>query len=116
MPGDLIASLASRIFDSVCPPCSYAISLSSNILTYCGLIVPKSDTKTSKPFFFANIAAPTPLSPAPKTTILLMTFQLFYSLIIYYLIFSVNTDTTASINAIIKNLVTILASGRPFFW
>ena len=34
--------------------------------------LPMSETKTSKPFFLANTAAPTPLSAAPNMTILSM--------------------------------------------
>ena len=38
-----------------------------------------SETKTSKPSFFANTAAPAPLSPAPSITILFIYLSFPYS-------------------------------------
>ena len=70
IPGDLITSSALRMRDSVCCPSSQGILCWLSKARYGSLIVPISETKTSKPFSFAKIAAPLPLSPAPKITIL----------------------------------------------
>ena len=48
----------------------YLITLTSNLL-YLSLMLPKSDTNTSKPCLRARMAAPTPLSAAPNMTALL---------------------------------------------
>ena len=77
--GLLMISSALRIFSSVCCPSSHSIPRSSSIFLYLSLMADMSETKTSKPSFFASIAAPAPLSPAPSITILFIYLSFPYS-------------------------------------
>ena len=70
MPGLFTISVALSIFASVCCPSSHSMPWLSSICLYLSLMVPMSETNTSKPFCLANTAAPTPLSAAPNITIL----------------------------------------------
>ena len=79
MPGLFTISEALRMSSSVCWPSSQLMPRSSSICLYLSLIFDMSETNTSKPSFFANTAAPTPLSAAPKTTILFMFLYSFLS-------------------------------------
>ena len=70
IPGLFTTSSAFRMYSRVCCFSSHIMSCWLSISLYRGLMGPMSLTKTSNPFFKDKMAAPTPLSPAPKTTIL----------------------------------------------
>ena len=78
MPGLFIISSARSTFSSVWRPSSQAMPWLSSICLYLSLMADMSDTKTSKPSFFASTAAPAPLSPAPNITILFILPYRFY--------------------------------------
>ena len=105
IPGLFTTSSASIMRSTVCLPSSHAIPYSSSICLYLSLIDDMSETKTSWPFTWASTAAPTPLSPAPNTTIL------FFFISFCYRIFKVTNVITAKIIPTIQNRVTILVSG-----
>ena len=70
IPGLLTTSSAFNIKSGVCFPSSKGISYRSSCSLYLSWITDISETNTSNPFTWASTAAPTPLSPAPNTTIL----------------------------------------------
>ena len=70
IPGLLITSSAFKINSAVCWPSSQGILRLFSCSLYLSFIGDLSETKTSKPCFCANTAAPIPLSAAPKITIL----------------------------------------------
>ena len=74
MPGLFITSSALSISSSVCLPDSYGMPHFSRSVVYLPSIRPLSERKTSNPLTFARTAAPAPLSPPPRTTILFMIF------------------------------------------
>ena len=88
IPGLLITSEALRMSSGVCCPSSHAMLFSFRKVLYLSLIVPLSETNTSKFFFFARYAAPVPLSPAPKITILLFIFVFSFNELISVVILS----------------------------
>src|SRR5690554_5605688 len=72
IPGLFITSSACRTRSWVCIPSSKSIRYSCNVPRCLSCIFPLSERNTSKPFARARMAAPTPLSPPPKTTIRLL--------------------------------------------
>ena len=124
MPGLFTTSSAFRILLSVCCPSSHSILWALSSVLYLFLMADISETKTSKPFAFANTAAPAPLSPAPNTTILFILF-FFYCrlqgccpcdcivLVVLsrrYLIFRVMMVSAAKIMVTIQKRIVILLS------
>ena len=103
IPGLLITSSAFRMRDSVCLPSSHSMPRSFSMFLYVSLIVDMSETKVSKPCFFARTAAPAPLSPAPSMTILL-------AIIFVYLIFNVIIVIAASTMVTIQKRTVIFDS------
>ncbi|CDB36972.1 unknown [Phocaeicola dorei CAG:222] len=103
IPGLLITSSAFRMRDSVCLPSSHSMPRSFSMFLYESLIVDMSETKVSKPCFFARTAAPAPLSPAPSMTILL-------AIIFVYLIFNVIIVIAASTMVTIQKRTVIFDS------
>ena len=103
IPGLLITSFAFRMRDSVCLPSSHSMPRSFSMFLYMSLIVDMSETKVSKPCFFARTAAPAPLSPAPSMTILL-------AIIFVYLIFNVIIVIAASTMVTIQKRTVIFDS------
>ena len=103
IPGLLITSSAFRMRDSVCLPSSHSMPRSFSMFLYMSLIVDMSETKVSKPCFFARTAAPAPLSPAPSMTILL-------AIIFVYLIFNVIIVIAASTMVTIQKRTVIFDS------
>ena len=69
IPGDFTIKSAERILASECAPCSNSTPKFVNWDANFSLIAPRSETKTVQPCLIARIAAPTPLSPAPKMAI-----------------------------------------------
>ena len=72
-----------------------------------------SDTKTSNPSFLASTAAPAPLSPAPKITILLIVLFLSNQAgkePVYYLIFNVMMVNAARMMVTIQKRMVIFDS------
>ena len=123
MPGLFITSSAFRILLSVCCPSSHSILCLFRSVLYLSFIADISETNTSKPFAFANTAAPAPLSPAPNTTILfisicillsfarLLPLQLFmFWYFLLYLIFKVMIVSAAKIIVTIQKRIVILLS------
>ena len=70
IPGLFTTSSALSIFSSVWCPSSHSMLYWFSSFWYLGLIADMSETNVSNPFVLASTAAPAPLSPAPKTTIL----------------------------------------------
>ena len=66
IPGLLTTISAFKILLSVCCFSSNSIALFKRTSIYFLEISPLSETKTSNPFCFPKIAAPTPLSPPPS--------------------------------------------------
>ena len=98
IPGLFTTTSAAIIMDSVCPFSSNGISIFKRTSLYLSVITPLSETKTLYCFFNPKIAAPTPLSPPPRTTSFI------------YLNFKVTIVITANNIPTIQNLVTILLS------
>ena len=105
IPGLLITSSAFRMRDSVCLPSSHSMPRSFSMFLYVSLIVDMSETKVSKPCFFARTAAPAPLSPAPSMTILFS-----HNLRLSYLIFNVIIVIAASTMVTIQKRTVIFDS------
>ena len=67
IPGLFTIKSAFKILSDECPNSSYSILLFLKISMVLEQILSESETNTFHKYFLANKAAPSPLSPAPKT-------------------------------------------------
>jgi hypothetical protein len=67
-----MTTVALRIKSSVCPSSSHSIPLSIRSFLYLSLIFQNQIQKQRILFFLPKMAVPTPLSPPPKTTSLIL--------------------------------------------